>query len=161
MKDRQLPVQFPLHFCVGTGEIACRSLCYSFGSMFRKSILVCLFVLMGCGKLKELPTAPDGSGEPIDPTATFSRVQNEIFTPTCAAIGCHDTLGRQQGMVLSPGRAYSNIVGVPSTEMASLQRVAPNDFANSYLYRKITGVGITGVQMPNGGPYLSGTQIKL
>ncbi len=126
--------------------------------MFRKLTLACVLVLVSCGKLKELPTAP---GEPIDPTATFTRVQNEIFTPTCAAIGCHDSLGHQQGMILSPGRAYAMIVGVPSTEMSSLDRIKPDDFANSYLYRKITGVGITGVQMPNGGPYLSDVQIKL
>src|SRR5579864_4059227 len=101
--------------------------------MFRKLVLACVLALVGCGKLAELPTAPDGSGEPIDPTATFTRVQNEIFTPTCAALGCHDTLGRQQGMVLSPGRAYANIVGVASTEIPSLNRITPNDFANSYL----------------------------
>ena len=128
--------------------------------MFRKSVLVCVLVLVGCGKLKELPTEPGGP-EPIDPTATFTRVQNEIFTPTCAAIGCHDTLGHQQGMILSPGRAYANIVNVPSTEMASLNRIQPKDATNSYLYRKITGAGITGVRMPNGGPYLTDAQMKL
>ncbi len=129
--------------------------------MFRKSILVCVLVLVACGKLKELPTAPEGGGEPIDPTATFTRVQNELFTPTCAALGCHDPLGRQQGMILSPGRAYALIVGVPSTEMPSLHRIAPDDVANSYLYRKITGAGITGARMPQGGPYLSDAQIRL
>ena len=30
-------------------------------------------------------------------------------------------------------------------------RVAPVDPANSYLYRKITGAGITGDRMPQGG----------
>lgn len=120
-----------------------------------------LALLCACGKLKE-PTAPAaGSGDPIDPTATFSRVQNEIFTPTCAAIGCHDPLGQQQQMVLSPGRAYANTVGKQSTEMPSLARVQPSDPANSYLYRKITGAGITGARMPQGGPFLTDAQIKL
>ena len=32
--------------------------------------------------------------------------------------------------------------------MPSLARVKPNDPANSYLYRKITGAGITGDRMP-------------
>jgi len=129
--------------------------------MFRKSILVCILFLAGCGKLKELPTEPGGGGEPIDPTATFSRIQTEIFSPTCAAIGCHDPLGRQQGMILASGRAYAMIVGVQSTEMPSLHRIEPGDPANSYLYRKILGVGITGDRMPQGGPYLSDAQIKL
>jgi len=130
--------------------------------MFRKVSLVCLLLLVSCGKLKELPTEPSsGGGEPIDPTATFTRVQNEIFTPTCAAIGCHDRLGQQQGQNLSPGVAYVNIVNHPSTEMPQLNRITPGDFANSYIYRKITGVGITGDRMPQGGPYLTDAQIKL
>src|SRR5438045_7658196 len=116
--------------------------------MFRKSLLVGIVLLTGCGKLKELPTEPGGSGEPIDPTATFTRVQNEIFTPTCAQLGCHDPLGRQESMILSPGRAYAMTVGVASIETPQLARVTPGDPANSYLYRKITGAGITGDRMP-------------
>ena len=128
--------------------------------MRRLSLLI-LSLLFACGKLKELPSDPGGGTEPIDPTATFTRVQNEIFTPTCGAIGCHDTLGRQQGQILSVGRAYASTVGVPSTEMPQLLRVAPTDPNNSYLYRKITGAGITGDRMPQGGPYLTDAQIKL
>jgi hypothetical protein len=129
--------------------------------MFRKLTLASLLLLAGCGKLKELPTAPGVGSEPIDPTATFTRVQNEIFTPTCAAIGCHDPLGRQEGMILSPGRAYGLTVGVASNQMPSLARIAPNDPANSYLYRKIVGAGITGDRMPQSGPYLTDARIKL
>jgi len=126
-----------------------------------KHSLVLLLLLVGCGKLKELPTAPGGPGEPIDPTATFTRVQNEIFTPTCGALGCHDPLGRQQGLILTAGRAYGNVVNVPSTEVTGVKLVAPSDADNSYLYRKITGAGITGDRMPQGGPFLSDAQIKL
>jgi hypothetical protein len=128
--------------------------------MRRLSLLI-LSLLFACGKLKELPTDPGVGTDPIDPTATFTRVQNEIFTPTCAAIGCHDALGRQQGQILTPGKSYANTVGVPSTEVAGLLRVAPNDPNNSYLYRKITGAGITGDRMPQGGPYLTDAQTKL
>ena len=127
----------------------------------RRLVLPILFLLCACGKLKELPTEPGLGSEPIDPTATFTRVQNEIFTPTCGAIGCHDTLGHQEGQILTAGRAYANTVGVPSTQMPSLLRVAPNYPANSYLYRKITGAGITGDRMPQGGPYLTDAQTKL
>jgi hypothetical protein len=127
----------------------------------RRVLLPILFLLCACGKLKELPTDPGLGSEPIDPTATFTRVQNEIFTPTCGAIGCHDTLGHQEGQILTAGKAYASTVGVASTEMPSLLRVAPNDPANSYLYRKITGAGITGDRMPQGGPYLTDAQTKL
>ena len=130
--------------------------------MFRKALLASALLIVGCGKLKELPTAPGGTGgEPIDPTATLTRVQNEIFTPTCAQLGCHDRLGRQEDQQLTAGVAYAQIVNHPSVEMPQLVRVAPADPANSYLYRKITGAGITGDRMPQGGPYLSDAQIKL
>jgi len=129
--------------------------------MLRKLIPFTLLLLIACGRLKE-PTAPgSGAGDPIDPTATFTRVQNEVFTPTCAQLGCHDPLGRQESMILSPGRAYAMTVGVASIETPNLMRVTPSDATNSYLYRKITGAGITGVQMPQGGPYLTVAQIKL
>ena len=127
----------------------------------RKLAWVIPLLFLACGKLKE-PTAPDvGSGEPIDPTATFTRVQTEIFTPTCSRIGCHDRLGKQSDQVLVAGEAYANIVGHPSVEMPQLMRVAPGDPANSYLYRKITGTGITGDRMPQTLPPLSDAQIKL
>jgi hypothetical protein len=45
--------------------------------------------------------------------------------------------------------------------MPQLARIQPGDFANSYLYRKIVGSGITGDRMPQGGPFLNDTQIKL
>ena len=128
----------------------------------RRIALILLLALAACGKLKELPTDPGGgSGEPIDPTATFTRVQNEIFTPNCAQLGCHDPIGRQEQLILSPGRSYALVVGQPSVEIPSLPRVAPLDPAGSYLYRKITGAGITGDRMPQGGPYLSDSEIRL
>lgn len=130
--------------------------------MFRKFALASILLFVSCGKLAELPTAPGGgAGEPIDPTATFTRVQNEIFTPTCAQLGCHDTIGRQQGQILTSGRGYANTVGVASVEMPQLKRVTPGDVPNSYLYRKITGAGITGDRMPQALPPLSSAQIKL
>ncbi|MHB0968644.1 MAG: hypothetical protein ACYC7A_09805 [Thermoanaerobaculia bacterium] len=127
----------------------------------RRFSLAIMFVVLaaGCGDRMELPTAV--GGEPIDPTATFTRVQNEIFTPTCAQLGCHDTLGQQSQMILIAGSAYGNTVNVPSVEMPSLARVAPNDPANSYLYRKITGAGITGDRMPQGLPPLDEAKIRL
>jgi len=130
-------------------------------SPMRATLIVVALLLTGCGELKT-PTSPDpGSGDPIDPTATFTRVQTEIFTPTCASLGCHDPLGQQSGMILTSGRAYAMIVNVPSVEMPNLSRVTPNDPANSYLYRKITGAGITGERMPLSLPVLTDDKTKL
>lgn len=129
--------------------------------MKRLPIILILLFVSACGKLAESPTDPGAGGEPIDPTATFTRVQNEIFTPTCAMLACHSSLVHQQQQNLSAGVAYAQTVNVASTEMASLLRVKPNDPANSYLYRKITGAGITGDRMPQSLPPLTDAQIKL
>jgi hypothetical protein len=126
-----------------------------------RSLLIGLaLILTACGNLETI-TGPGGGGEPVDPSATFTRVQNEIFTPTCARIGCHDTIGQQSQMILVAGRAYEQTVNRPSVEMPSLLRVAPGDPSNSYLYRKITGAGITGDRMPQSLPPLTDAQIKL
>jgi hypothetical protein len=116
---------------------------------------------VACGELKT-PTSPDG-GPPLppDPTATFTRVQNEVFTPNCTTIACHDPLGQQSQLMLIPGQAYGNTVNVASVEMPSLMRIRPNDPGNSYLYRKITGAGITGDRMPLNQPPLSEQQLSL
>jgi len=106
----------------------------------------------GCGDEKRLPVEPEGP----DPSeqATFTRVQQEVFTPRCALSGCH--LGpaslAQEGLVFSAGVAYENIVSVRANQNPSIFRVTPGDPANSYLWRKITpGQGIVGDRMPQTG----------
>ena len=121
------------------------------------AVLIALLSL-SCGKLNEITAPVD---EPFDDTATFTRVQAEVFTPTCVAFGCHDAIGQQENLTLVAGRAHAQIVGVPSRQMGSTRRVQPGDFANSYLYRKVTGVNITGERMPSGGPYLSDEQLRV
>jgi hypothetical protein len=122
-------------------------------------ILSLSLLLTACGELSS-PTDPFG-GTPIDPTATFTRVQNEVFTPSCGVAGCHDPIGQAQQMLLTPGQAYAHIVNVPSREMPSLLRVRPGDPVNSYLYRKITGASIAGERMPYGGAPLDDAKIAL
>src|SRR5207237_7929734 len=96
--------------------------------MKRLPILLLLLLVPGCGKLAESPTDPGvGGGEPPDPTATFTRVQNEIFTPTCAMLGCHSSLAHQESQILSAGNGYTNTVNVASVEMPSLVRIKPGD----------------------------------
>jgi hypothetical protein len=121
-----------------------------------------LLLMVACSS-KTTPTDSNGvgSGTPIDATATLTRVQAEIFTPTCSQLACHDSVGQQSQMILTAGVSDQNIVNVSSVEMPSLFRIRPNDPANSYLYRKITGSGITGDRMPQGLPPLSDAQISL
>ncbi len=94
--------------------------------------------------------------------ATFSQVQSQIFTASCAFSGCHGGSSPAQGMNLSAGSAYSAVVNVPSNERPTLDRIEPNDPAASYLYLKVIGdPSIVGSQMPLGDPPLSQTLIDL
>ena len=107
---------------------------------------------LACGDEKRLPVEP-GPGPGPSPQATFTRVQNEVFTPKCALSGCH--LGpaslAQEGLVLSVN-AYDSIVMVRANQNSSIFRVTPGDAANSYLWRKITpGQPIIGDRMPQTG----------
>jgi len=82
----------------------------------------------------------DSSGQ----VATFTEVQQQIFTASCAFSGCHG------------GSSPANIVNVASSEKPSLDRIEPSDPDNSYLYLKVLGdSSISGARMPSGGAMLS------
>lgn len=104
-------------------------------------------VLAACGTQKS-PTEPsDGP----DPSATFSRVQSEVFTPSCALSGCHSGANPTGSQDLSAGRAYGQIVNVRAAQSTRL-RIAPGDPEGSYLISKIRGdATISGNRMPLGG----------
>lgn len=126
--------------------------------MLRPLLLLAALSLAGCGDLARLPTEPGGD---VDPTATLTRVQAEIFTPSCAAAGCHDPIARQQNLVLTADQSRAMLVGVASEQFPAVLRLAPGDPAASYVYRKVTGANIAGERMPFGGPYLDAAQTRL
>jgi len=94
--------------------------------------------------------------------STFDRIAQQVFAPTCAVSGCHDSNTHQYNMILYPSVAYSQIVGVtpvtPAAALDGLFRVDPaGDPLNSLLYRKVTGnlpAGY-GAQMPFGRPAIA------
>jgi hypothetical protein len=94
----------------------------------------------------------------------FAAQVQPIFTSNCALSGCHAGSNPAQGMNLSDGQAYANIVNVQSNE-SSLLRVKPGEPDESYLVHKIQGtqgsVGGSGGQMPLGGTPLTQAQIDL
>ncbi len=92
--------------------------------------------------------------------ATLSQIQTETFTPSCALSGCHTGSTPPQGLDLSEGQAFANLVGVPSAEVPSLNRVEPGDPDDSYLVRKVEGTASVGSRMPLGRPALSNAQIQ-
>ena len=77
-------------------------------------------------------------------------------------VGCHSGPGPSGGMDLAYD-AYPNIVDVPSNDIGTMDRIEPFDPGNSYIWHKINGtqiqVGGQGTQMPQGGPFLSQTEL--
>lgn len=94
------------------------------------------------------------------PSVSFASQVQPIFTAKCATMGCHTGLVPQQGLDLSSGKAYAELVNVASSECSGRTRVVPGDVANSYLINKITGVNMcpNTTKMPKTGS-LSSTQI--
>jgi hypothetical protein len=99
-----------------------------------------------------------GGTEPL--TADFQSIQDNVFTPICTK--CHIGASAPEGLQLDAAHSYSLLVGVPSQEQASVLRVAAGDPDSSYIIRKLEGTpGISGVQMPFGGPYLPQSTIDV
>ncbi len=109
----------------------------------------------------------DQSGRPLPPgggvggvlTADFASIQEHVFTPICTV--CHAGGGAPQGLRLDATNSYSLLVGVPSTEVASIPRVQPGDPDHSYLIQKLEGHAAVGAQMPLGGPPLPAETIAV
>lgn len=80
-------------------------------------------------------------------TADFQSIQENVFTPICSP--CHSGATAPEGETLDAAHSYNSIVGVPSTEVPTLDRIKAGDPDNSYLVQKIEGAaGIVGAQMP-------------
>jgi mono/diheme cytochrome c family protein len=116
--------------------------------------LLSLASLPGCSRKPAIP--------PFDPSTvqktasrrvTLKEVQ-VIFSTRC--IACHAQGATEDGspmggMILTSGKAASQLINVQSIE-SPLVRVYPGDLAKSYLYHKLHGtfaaVGGLGLQMP-------------
>src|SRR5579863_3996199 len=82
-------------------------------------------------------------------TADFQSIQDNVFTPICSR--CHIGASAPEGLQLDAAHSYNLLVGVPSVEEPSLERVKPGDPDHSYMVLKIEGApGIDGGQMPLG-----------
>jgi len=112
------------------------------------ALLIGALVMMSCSNY--------GTNSEDDPNvtveATFSSIQANVFNKSCALSGCHDSGSQQSGLDLSSGKAYGNLVNVPSVQKSNILRVKPNDATNSYLIMKLEGAsGIAGKKMPLNG----------
>lgn len=128
----------------------------------RTEVALCIDLVKRKADLKSLPDcveAGDGGGNG-DAQATLSSIQNNIFTPSCALAGCHSASSSSAGLSLAAGDSFGALVNVPSSQVAGLNRVTPNNPDASYLVKKLRGdADIQGARMPNGSPPLSADQL--
>jgi len=102
---------------------------------------------------KGLPIGSSAGGGGTGPTgpftADFQSIQDNVFTPICSP--CHSGANAPRGLMLDATHSYNLLVGVPSVEVPSLDRVKAGDPASSYIILKLQGSpGIVGSQMPLG-----------
>jgi hypothetical protein len=103
------------------------------------------------------PLSGSSSGGTVPLAATFDSIQANVFTPICSV--CHVGATAPQGLMLDAAHSYNLLVGVPSTEVPSILRVAPGDPDNSYIIQKLEGHAAVGGQMPLGETPLPATTI--
>lgn len=103
-------------------------------------LLFCVFGMYACSK-----DPASSFEEPTTPEATFSSIQNNVLSKSCATSGCHNG---SQFPNLSAGAAYNNTVNVRSSR--GIDYIEPGNPNSSYLYLKIIGSNISGSRMPEG-----------
>jgi hypothetical protein len=95
-----------------------------------------------------------GSGTTGPFTADFESIQENVFTPICSP--CHSGANAPHGLMLDAAHSYNDLVGVPSVEVPTFDRVKPGDPNSSYIILKLEDSPlIAGSQMPLGETPLS------
>jgi hypothetical protein len=71
----------------------------------------------------------------------LAQIQDEIFTPRCAVVICHDSASQSGSLVLEDGASFDELVGVepstPAARDAGFLLVDPGDPDNSFLVTKL------------------------
>lgn len=102
-------------------------------------------------------STPETTGDPPPADCDFPTSIQPIFSERC---GCHNGGMPPKGLVLSPGMAFDNLVGIDSAEQPGTPRVDPFNAAGSWLVTKLKPAPPVGGQMPEGG-MLTPDQIAL
>ena len=86
-------------------------------------------------------------------SVSFAGAIQPIFTANCASAGCHAGVMPQQGLNLTNGKAYNEIVNVAASQCNDGRKlVLPGDPGASYLVDKMTNTDICfGTKMPKLG----------
>jgi hypothetical protein len=103
----------------------------------------------------------DSGGTPaLEPT--FTNVQAEVFSKSCAFSTCHAASGSGGLSLPDAATSYAELVGVPSEQVPEFMRVEAGNPAGSYLYMKLTEDSrITDDPMPPSGVLLEAEKLAL
>jgi hypothetical protein len=67
----------------------------------------------------------------------------------------------KEGLDLSVGKSYADLVNVAASQCSTRKLVLPGDPANSYLMQKMLGVNMcSGSQMPKAGVTIPGNELQ-
>jgi hypothetical protein len=112
-----------------------------FGTIiFLTSMTIFSFSIESCTKNTNEAAAVTASAKD-----TWTIIQDNILTPTCATSGCHSSTSDanyvQHNLLLTSATAYDNLINTTSknaaAKTAGLVRVKPGDHISSLLYQKI------------------------
>lgn len=102
-----------------------------------------------------------GSCVSCGPAVRFAADVEPIFVARCTLSGCHTGARPAASLRLTAGRAYSELVG-PIASCGGNPLVAPGEVEGSYLWSKLTGVGIcSGTEMPKRGELLEAAELDI
>jgi hypothetical protein len=125
--------------------------------------ILCVLALGGACSDSRTPFNPTSRLPDVaidDPS--FSRDVIPILEKRCSIGGCHSPGTAQGGLVLTPDRAYDDIVGVPARLATGINRVTAGDADNSFLIRVLSSdpeVRLGFVRMPLASAPLTPNQI--
>ena len=106
-------------------------------------------IAVGCG----------GGGEPTatEQTATFQRIQEQVFNVSCISSSCHSSVGQAGELILEDGHSWAYLVNHtpsnPVSKQRGMMRVMPGQPEMSLLIAKLApnlSAG-EGLAMPYGG----------
>lgn len=117
-----------------------------------------------CPGIRSARDACGDDGQCAGIAGTFRSVQT-VFTQSCALPSCHSSFARQGSLILdTEDVSHQSLVDRPSfhtdAKQAGLLRVTPGDPENSFLIRKLRGLG-PGDSMPQGAPVLPDSVITM
>ncbi len=109
--------------------------------------IISVFILYSCAN--QIVSECQDDTVPAGLQSKLSSIQQYIFTPFCATVGCHSSVNPQHELNLSSGNSYANLVDVTSHENDVMKRVVPGNSEQSWLMKKLNGDG-TSVMPPTG-----------